>query len=169
MLFFWRFRGRWIQIWSPFGPKNSGSSYIGFCRLCLSATVVLVPSVVTNHAKVLTLTPSCLCARETFPLILEPSMLGAGGREWKNARDGDSGISAGAVGPQGSIINDWLLLKRRMHATGQSLMIPDRTSKPERLSARLLRSSRYAYSRGCQTSDSEADLRSIKSTILVSI
>ena len=55
-------------------------------------------------------------------------MSGAGGREQKNARDGDSGISAGAVGPQGSIINDRLLLKRRMHATGRSLTIPDRTS-----------------------------------------
>jgi len=34
------FSDRWIRIWSPFGPRNSGSSYIGFCRLWLSATVV---------------------------------------------------------------------------------------------------------------------------------
>ena len=97
----------------------------------MSSSLVLVPSAVRNHAKVLTLTPSCLCSRETFPLILEVSMSGAGGRERKNARDGDSGISASAVGlilPQGSIINDRLLLKRCTHATGRSLTIPDRTS-----------------------------------------
>jgi len=48
MLFFWRFRGRWIRIWSPFGPNNFGSSYIGFCRLWLSTTVLCISLLVPD-------------------------------------------------------------------------------------------------------------------------